>query len=57
MEIEQFLDRLDLSQYEKHAYMALLRLGRANLFQYARVCKVRYGWYFRNIEKLVMMLV
>ena len=52
MEIEQFLDKLGLSQYEKQTYVALLRIGRSKSQQIAKESKVSYGRIYEILEKL-----
>ncbi|MBU0536289.1 MAG: hypothetical protein KKE20_04950 [Nanoarchaeota archaeon] len=52
MEIEQFLEKLGISQYEKQAYIALLRLGRAKSRQISKESNVSYGRIYEILEKL-----
>ncbi|MFC1755107.1 TrmB family transcriptional regulator [Thermoproteota archaeon] len=52
MEIEELLDKLGLSQYEKQAYLALLRLGRAKSRQISKESNVSYGRIYEILEKL-----
>ena len=52
MEIQQFLDKLGLSQYEKQAYLTLLQLGRAKSKKISKESKVSYGRIYEILEKL-----
>lgn len=52
MEINQFLDKLGLSQYEKQAYLTLLQLGRAKSKKISKESKVSYGRIYEILDKL-----
>jgi sugar-specific transcriptional regulator TrmB len=52
MEITEFLDKLQLSQYEKQAYLSLLRLGRVKSRQVANESGVSYGRIYEILDKL-----
>jgi len=52
MELKQFLDKLGLSQYEKQAYLALLRLGRTKSKELSKESNVSYGRIYEILDKL-----
>ncbi len=52
MGFEQFLGQFGLSQYEKMAYTALLRIGRSKSQEIATESKVSYGRIYEILEKL-----
>ena len=52
MEIEQFLDKLGLGQYEKKAYNALLHLKNAKSKEISKESNVSYGRIYEILDKL-----
>jgi len=52
MEINDFLDYIDLTQYEKQVYLSLLSLGRSKSRKISKDSKVSYGRIYEILEKL-----
>ena len=52
MDIEDFLDRIGLSQYENKAYLTLIRIGKTKSMQIAKESGVSYGRIYEILDKL-----
>jgi sugar-specific transcriptional regulator TrmB len=52
MEVENFLDEIGLSQYEKKTYLTLLRIGNSKSKRIAKESGVSYGRIYEILDKL-----
>ena len=52
MELNEFLENIGLTQYEKQAYLTLLNLGRSKSRQISKESKVSYGRIYEILENL-----
>lgn len=52
MELEEFLEEIGLSQYEKKTYISLLRIGRSKSKKISKESGVSYGRIYEILDKL-----